>query len=201
MTKTAQPGGAGRIGEFEVARVGYGAMQLDPESTSVERAVAVLRRAVELGVNHNDTASFYAFGEVDRRIRQALAPYHDDLVIVSKVGARSATGQIPLAAAQKPAELRAAVEEDLAELGFDRVHVVNLRRLDLGPGLRAEGDQLVDLDDQLAELIALRDEGKIGAGDLVLDADALARLDAGYDSEQDPLANGDGVEAFFDEVR
>jgi pyridoxine 4-dehydrogenase len=79
------------------------------------------------------------------------------------------TGQIPLAAAQKPAELRAAVEEDLAELGLDRVHVVNLRRLDLGPGLRAEGDQLVDLDDQLAELIALRDEGKIGAGDLVLE--------------------------------
>ena len=111
------------------------------------------------------------------------------------------TGQIPLAAAQKPAELRAAVEDDLAELGLDRVHVVNLRRLDLGPGLRAEGDQLVDLDDQLAELIALRDEGKIGAGDLVLDADALARLDAGYDSEQDPLANSDGLEAFFDEVR
>ena len=111
-----------------------------------------------------DTASFYAGGEVNRRIRQALAPYRDDLVIVSKVGAsHDADGPIPLKAAQKPAELRAAVEDDLRELGLDRVPVVNLRRLDLGPGLAAEGDQVVDLDDQLAEMIALRDEGKIGA--------------------------------------
>ena len=68
-----------------------------------------------------------------------------------------------MAAAQKPAELRAAVEDDLRQLGIDRIHVVNLRRLDLGPGVQAEGDQIVDLDDQLAELIALREEGKIGA--------------------------------------
>jgi pyridoxine 4-dehydrogenase len=323
MTKTAQPGGSGsidpggraRIGEFEVARIGYGAMQLDPESTSVEDAVAVLRRAVELGVNHIDTASFYSNGEVDRRIRQALAPYRDDLVIVSKVGARSVSGgRIPLAAAQQPADLRAAIEADLALLGVDRIHVVNLRRLDLGPGLQAEGDQIVNLDDQLAEMIALRDEGKIGAigissvpkevvekampagivcvqnaysllsraqedllelsvaqdiawvpyfplgssfpgfpkpaadptvqriaadlgatpsqvglawllahapntlliagtrsldhleeniaaGDVELDSDALAQLDAIYDPQTDPLANGDGVEAFLDEVR
>jgi aryl-alcohol dehydrogenase-like predicted oxidoreductase len=313
MTNTPHPGGVGRIGEFEVARIGYGAMQLGPES-SVDDAVAVLRRAVELGVNHIDTASFYSNGEVNRRIRAALAPYRDDLVIVSKVGARSVTGTIPLAAAQRPAELRAAVEADLTQLGVDRVHVVNLRRLDLGPGLQAEGDQLVDLDDQLAEMIALRDEGKIGAigissvpievverampagivcvqnaysllnraqeqlldlcvaediawvpyfplgssfpgfpkpaedptvraiatqtgatpsqvalawllahtpntlliagtrslghleenvgtGDVVLDADALARLDARYDIDTDPLANADGVEAFLDEVR
>ena len=124
----------------------------------------MLRRAVELGVNHIDTASFYGPGEVNRRIRAALAPYPDDLVIVSKVGARY-TGEdpIPLAAAQRPAELRAAVEDDLRQLGLDRIPVVNLRRLDLGPGLAAEGDQIVDLDDQLAEMIALRDEGKIGA--------------------------------------
>ncbi len=91
-------------------------------------------------------------------------PYRDDLVIVSKVGAQHVTdGQIPLAAAQKPAELRAAVEDDLRQLGLESVPVVNLRRLDLGPGLAAEGDQAVDLDDQLAEMIALRDEGKVGA--------------------------------------
>jgi aryl-alcohol dehydrogenase-like predicted oxidoreductase len=139
-------------------------MQLDPDSTSTDDAVALLRRAVELGVNHVDTASFYSDGEVNRRIRQALSPYRDDLVIVSKVGAKSVTGGvIPLAAAQKPAELRAAVDADLAQLGVDRIDVVNLRRLDLGPGLQAEGDQIVDLDDQLAEMIALRDEGKIGA--------------------------------------
>jgi pyridoxine 4-dehydrogenase len=153
----------GQIGTKTVARMGYGAMQLF-EATSLEDAVAVLRRAVELGVNHIDTASFYGPGEVNRRIRAALAPYPDDLVIVSKVGARW-TGEepIPLASAQKPAELRAAVEDDLRQLGLDRVPVVNLRRLDLGPGLTAEGDQIVDLDDQLAEMVALRDEGKIGA--------------------------------------
>jgi aryl-alcohol dehydrogenase-like predicted oxidoreductase len=164
MTTTTQPGGVGRIGESPVARIGYGAMQLDPDSTSTDGAVALLRRAVELGVNHVDTASFYSDGEVNRRIRQALSPYRDDLVIVSKVGAKSVTGGvIPLAAAQKPAELRAAVDADLAQLGVDRIDVVNLRRLDLGPGLQAEGDQIVDLDDQLAEMVALRDEGKIGA--------------------------------------
>jgi pyridoxine 4-dehydrogenase len=163
MTDAPHPGGRARIGELEVARIGYGAMQLDPESTETEDAVALLRRAVELGVNHVDTASFYSDGEVNRRIQAALAPYRDDLVIVSKVGGRSVTGPIPIAAAQKPAELRAAVEADLAQLAIDRIHVVNLRRLDLGPGLKAEGDQIVDLDDQLAEMIALRDEGKIGA--------------------------------------
>ena len=70
---------------------------------------------------------------------------------------------IPLTAAQKPAELRRAVEDDLMQLGVETIPVVNLRRLDLGPGLRAEGDQIVGLDDQLAEMIALRNEGKIGA--------------------------------------
>lgn len=154
----------GRIGDHTVARVGYGAMQLE-DRVPFDDAVAVLRRAVERGVNHIDTASFYAGGEVNRRIRKALAPYPDDLVIVSKVGAAWTTdaGPIPLRPAQRPAELRAAVEEDLKQLGLERIPVVNLRRLDLGPGLTAEGDQIVDLDDQLAEMIALRDEGKIGA--------------------------------------
>ena len=158
---TDNPGGSANIGTHPVARVGYGAMQLF--ETSLDNAVAVLRRAIELGVNHIDTASFYGPGEVNRRIHAALAPYPDDLVIVSKVGARH-TGEdpIPLGAAQRPAELRAAVEDDLSQLGLDQIPVVNLRRLDLGPGLQAEGDQIVDLDDQLAEMITLRDEGKIG---------------------------------------
>ncbi len=162
MTGKPHPGGTGSIGTNTVARVGYGAMQLF--ETSPDNASAVLRRAVERGSNHIDTASFYGPGEVNRRIRDALAPYPDNLVIVSKVGARY-TGEepIPLAPAQKPAELRAAVEDDLRQLGLERIAVVNLRRLDLGPGLAAEGDQIVDLDDQLAEMIALRDEGKIGA--------------------------------------
>ncbi|OBF04744.1 aldo/keto reductase [Mycobacterium sp. ACS4054] len=162
MTDTPQPGGPGNIGASTVARVGYGAMQLF--ETAPEDAAAVLRRAVELGVNHIDTASFYGPGEVNRRIRAALFPYADDLVIVSKVGARYTGEQpIPLAAAQKPAELRAAVEDDLRQLGLDCVPVVNLRRMDLGPAVGADGDQIVDVDDQAAEMIALRDEGKIGA--------------------------------------
>ena len=161
MTDQRHPGGIGNIGTHTVARVGYGAMQLFEPAP--DDATAVLRRAVELGVNHIDTASFYGPGEVNRRIKAALSPYRDDLVIVSKVGARF-TGEepIPLAAAQRPAELRAAVEDDLRQLGVDCVPVVNLRRMDLGPGVAAEGDQIVDLDDQLAEMVALRDEGKIG---------------------------------------
>ena len=161
MTDQLHPGGIGNMGTHTVARVGYGAMQLFEPAP--DDATAVLRRAVELGVNHIDTASFYGPGEVNRRIRAALSPYRDDLVIVSKVGARFTGEQpIPLAAAQRPAELRAAVEDDLRQLGLERVPVVNLRRMDLGPGVAAEGDQIVDLDDQLAEMIALRDEGKIG---------------------------------------
>lgn len=145
-----------------VARVGYGAMQLF--GAAREDATRVLRRAVELGVNHIDTASFYGPGEVNRRIREALAPYPDDLVIVSKIGARYTGAEpMPLTAAQKPAELRAAVEDDLRQLGLDCVPVVNLRRMDIGPSAEVEEGQDVDVDDQLAEMIALRDEGKIGA--------------------------------------
>src|SRR5579859_4763530 len=138
MSDVAHTRTSGRLGGLTVARAGYGAMQLDG-SVTTDDAVAVLRRAVELGVNHIDTASFYANGEVNRRIRRALEPYPDDLVIVSKVGAAHTTdGPVPLRAAQKPAELRAAIEADLEQLGLERIPVVNLRRLDLGPGLSAE---------------------------------------------------------------
>ncbi len=160
---TPHPGGTGTLGGHRVARLGYGAMGLD-HGLPRDDATAVLRRAVELGVNHIDTASFYDDGVVNGRIRDALTPYRDDLVLVSKVGARSVSGgPMPLALAQHPADLRAAVELDLAGLGVEQIPVVNLRRADLGPGLVAEGDQIVDLDDQLAEMITLRDQGKIGA--------------------------------------
>jgi pyridoxine 4-dehydrogenase len=171
---------AAQIGTHSVHRVGYGAMQLD-QQVGDDDAATVLRRAVELGVNHIDTASFYGAGEVNRRIRRALAPYPDDLLIVSKVGATPAAGPRPLQPAQKPEQLRAEVEANLTELGLECIPVVNLRRLDLGPGLAAEGDQVVSLDDQLAEMIALRDEGKIGGiGLSAVDTDGVrAALGAG----------------------
>ncbi|QBI52246.1 aldo/keto reductase [Streptomonospora litoralis] len=157
------PGGTGTLGERRVGRIGYGAMQLWERDR--DAAGRVLSRAVELGVDHIDTASFYGdSAAVNRAIHAALAPYPDDLALVSKVGARHEAGkEIPLAPAQHPDQLRAQVELDLRSLGTDHLTAVNLRRMDIGPGIVAEGDDAAPLDDQLAELIALRDEGKIGA--------------------------------------
>nr|WP_221377191.1 aldo/keto reductase [Actinoplanes polyasparticus] len=149
----------GKLGQYDVLRVGYGAMQL--EHADRGDAVTILRRAVELGVDHLDTAQFYGPGTVNELIREALHPYGEGLRIATKVGAVIHPTE-RLAAAQKPAELRAAVEQNLRTLGVDQVAVVNLRRADVSPGIIASGDQSVDLDSQLAELIALRDEGKIG---------------------------------------
>ncbi|MFF0271331.1 aldo/keto reductase [Kribbella sp. NPDC004536] len=156
-----RPRGTVKLGQYEIARIGYGAMQLEHVDTAA--ATAVLHRAVELGVNHLDTASFYGHTTGNQHIRAALHPYPDDLVIVSKVGARRVDGPVPLTLAQQPHELREQIHLDLTSLGLEQVPVVNLRRADQGPGLIAEGDQVVPLDDQLAELIALRNEGLIGA--------------------------------------
>jgi hypothetical protein len=149
-----------------VSRIGFGAMQLHGpggrEAPAAEVAEAILREAVEGGANHLDTALFYGGGEVNRLIRAALAPYPDDLVLATKVGAR----ELPdggLTPAQKPEELRAQVEENLRTLGAEALDLVYMRRVDSPPGLVAEGDQVVDLDRQLAELAALREEGKVRA--------------------------------------
>ncbi|MBP2336711.1 aryl-alcohol dehydrogenase-like predicted oxidoreductase [Saccharothrix coeruleofusca] len=146
-----------------VSRIGYGAMQLERLRGNRDDAVALLRRAVELGVDHVDTAQFYGFGFVNDVIREVLGT-DDDVLVVTKVGADpNPGGRVPLRPAQRPEQLRASVEDNLRSLGVDQLAVVNLRRLDAGPGLRPHGDQLVDLDDQLAVMTALRDEGKIGA--------------------------------------
>jgi hypothetical protein len=163
-TSPAAPGGIAPLAGRAVARIGFGAMQLAelPVRPTVDReaALAVLRRAAGQGVNHIDTAQFYGDGTANQLIRAALAPYPADLALVSKVGAEhTADG---LVAAQRPEQLRAAVEANLATLGTEQLAVVNLRRMDGPPGILAGGDQLVDLDSQLAELVALRDEGKIG---------------------------------------
>jgi pyridoxine 4-dehydrogenase len=146
-----------------VSRVGYGAMRLERLHHDPGAAVALLRRAFELGVDHVDTAQFYGNGFVNEVIRQAIRP-GDDVLVASKVGADpDPGGPIPLRLAQRPEELRASVEDNLRALGLDRIPLVNLRRADRRPGVLAEGDQLVGLDDQLAVMTALRDEGKIGA--------------------------------------
>ncbi|MFD8723695.1 aldo/keto reductase [Streptomyces sp. NPDC059629] len=146
-----------------VLRIGYGALQLGRLHDRRGEAVALLRRAVELGVDHVDTAEFYGFGFANDVIREVLRS-QGGVLVVTKVGADpNPGGHLPLRLAQRPEQLRASVENNLRSLGLDRLPVVNLRRLDSGPGLRPEGDQVVDLDDQLAVMTALRDEGKIGA--------------------------------------
>jgi hypothetical protein len=158
---TRAPGGTVTLAGRPVARIGFGVMQLERPGVGKDAALAILRQAAGAGVNHLDTAQFY--GACNELIREALAPYDDDLVLATKVGAvRDADAKpLPLVPAQRPGELRDQVEANLAALGTDRLGVVNLRRLDAKPGIIAEGEQRVDLDDQLAELNALRDAGKI----------------------------------------
>jgi pyridoxine 4-dehydrogenase len=156
----------------DVVLVGYGAMQLTHGGrVTPETAVAVLRLAAMSGVNHIDTAWFYGAGACNAFIREALAPYPESLIVATKLGAdNSADGG--LVAAQRPEELRRQVEANLASLGVERLDVAYLRRLDFGPGIIAEGEQKVDIDDQLAELGALREAGKIRSI-------ALSNVDAG----------------------
>ncbi|WP_445257712.1 oxidoreductase [Nocardioides aurantiacus] len=151
------------LGSLPVHRVGYGAMQLPGPGVmgpprDRDEALAVLRRAVELGVDHVDTSQFYGPDVANELIHDALHPYPEDLVLVSKVGARrDAEGAwLP---AQRPEELRRGVEDNLRTLDVERLGAVNLRLMDAGHDVPA--DQLVPLEDQLAEMAALRDEGKI----------------------------------------
>lgn len=153
----------GSLGSLPVHRVGYGAMQLPGPGVmgpprDREEALAVLRRAVELGVDHIDTSQFYGPDVANELIREALHPYSDDLVLVSKVGARrDAEGAwLP---AQRPEELRAGVEDNLRTLRVEQLGAVNLRLMDAGHDVPA--DQQVALEDQVAEMVALREEGKI----------------------------------------
>jgi aryl-alcohol dehydrogenase-like predicted oxidoreductase len=140
-----------------VRRVGFGAMQLPGPGVfgppkDKEVALEILRRVVDAGVNHIDTAQFYGPDVANDLIREALHPYSEDLVIVSKVGAsRDESGQ--WLGAQRPEELRAGVEANLASLGLEQVPVVNLRRHPMAD---------VAFGDQLAAMVDMRDEGLIG---------------------------------------
>jgi aryl-alcohol dehydrogenase-like predicted oxidoreductase len=147
------------LGDKPIGRLGFGAMQLagpgvfgppsDPDA-----ARAVLRRAVELGVDHIDTSQFYGPDVVNDLIREALHPYPEQLKLVTKVGARrdEQGGWLP---AQTPDELREGVEANLRSLQVERMDLVNLRLLE------HDDHPAVPLDDQLGELEALRTEGKL----------------------------------------
>jgi aryl-alcohol dehydrogenase-like predicted oxidoreductase len=119
------------LGDRTVKRLGYGAMQLAGPGVfgppkDRDAALAVLRAAIKAGVNHIDTSDFYGPHVTNRLIREALAPYPDDLVIVTKVGARRGEDGSWLPAFTK-AELAQAVHDNLRNLGLDTLEVVNLR--------------------------------------------------------------------------
>ena len=130
---SVEPSGAFRLGDRLVRRLGYGAMRLsgpgifgppgDPKT-----AVAVLREAVSSGVNHIDTSDYYGPHITNQLIREALHPYPDDLVIVTKIGARRGEDASWLPASS-PAELTQAVHDNLRNLSLDVLDVVNLRNM------------------------------------------------------------------------
>jgi aryl-alcohol dehydrogenase-like predicted oxidoreductase len=149
-----------RLGDHTVRRLGYGAMQLAGPGVfgpprDVDAARTVLREAVALGVNHIDTSDFYGPHVTNQLIREALHPYADDLVIVTKIGARR-DGQgawLPAVSAQ---ELRQAVHDNLRNLGLDVLEVVNFRSM-----LDVHGPAEGSLEEQVTALAELREEGLI----------------------------------------
>ena len=123
--------GTFRLGDRRVHRLGYGAMQLAGPGVfgpprDRDAALAVLRAAIESGIDHIDTSDFYGPHVTNRLIREALHPYRDDLVIVTKIGARrdDEGGWLPAFSRE---ELAAAVHDNLRHLGLDVLDVVNLR--------------------------------------------------------------------------
>jgi len=152
------------IGSYTVGRVGFGAMQLPGPGVigpprDHDQALAVLRRAIELGINHIDTAQFYGPNVANELIREALHPYPANLALVSKVGARrdEAGAWQP---AQEPDKLRADIEENLRTLDIDRLAAVNLRIHAGDPTSIGPVDREL-FDAQLSAMIKARDEGLI----------------------------------------
>ncbi len=146
-----------QLGRFSVAPIGFGAMQLPGPGVfgpprDREQALTVLRRAVELGVDHIDTAQYYGPAVANELIREALYPYPDNLALVSKVGARrdESGGWLPY---NEPDQLRRAIEENLRTLRVEQLAAVNLRLMDATPDGR--------FDDQLTAMIQAREDGLI----------------------------------------
>ena len=150
-----------KLGSHDVRRIGFGAMQLAGPGVfgpprDHDEAIAVLRRAVELGVDHIDTSQYYGPDVVNALIREALHPYPEGLRLVTKVGARRDDKGAWLPAL-RPDELRAGVEDNLRTLGVEQMTLVNLRLLDGEPG-SAEVPPLAEM---LGALEDMRQEGKL----------------------------------------
>ena len=148
------------MGDRTVRRIGYGAMQLAGPGVfgpprDHDAALAVLRAAVAAGVNHIDTSDFYGPHVTNRLIREALAPYPDDLVLVTKLGARRGddASWIP---AQSADDLRRGLEDNLRHLGLDAMEVVNMRFMGDGHGPTDE-----PVEPQMRALAEMQREGLI----------------------------------------
>ncbi|HET8656597.1 MAG TPA: aldo/keto reductase family oxidoreductase [Longimicrobiaceae bacterium] len=148
------------LGDRTVKRMGYGAMQLAGPGVfgppaDHDAALAVLREAVELGVDHVDTSDFYGPHVTNRLIREALAPYPDDLVIVTKIGARRGADAawIPAFSA---GELTRAVHDNLRNLGLEVLDVVNLRLM-----FSAHGPAEGSIEEPLTVLADLQRQGLV----------------------------------------
>lgn len=148
-----------RLGPVTVSRIGFGAMQLPGPGVfgpprDRDQAIAVLRRAAELGVDHIDTAQYYGPGVANELIRAALYPYPEGLALVSKVGARrDSSGRV--LRFDSPAQLTKGIEDNLRSLAVDHLAAVNLRLMD-------EARPSQRFDDQLTAMVKARDNGLIG---------------------------------------
>src|SRR5919197_2026977 len=136
------------IGPRRVRRIGFGAMRLPGPGVwgppaDRDAALAVLRRAVALGVDHIDTAQYYGPDVANELIRTALHPYPDGLLLAAKVGGRRGDDRSWLPAG-RPDELRAAVHDNLRTLGVDRLGLVNLRLGGEGKGMADSGVPLAE---------------------------------------------------------
>jgi pyridoxine 4-dehydrogenase len=156
----AKRAGTFQLGSRTVTRMGYGAMQLAGPHVfgppkDHDQAIAVLRAVIESGITHIDTSDFYGPHVTNQLISEALHPYRDDLTIVTKIGAmRGADGSWNYA--QKPAELEAAVHDNLRNLKLDVIDVVNMRLM-FEVGSPAEGN----IEEQITTLAELQRKGLV----------------------------------------
>jgi pyridoxine 4-dehydrogenase len=189
------PGGAYQLGDLTVSRVGFGAMQLAGPGVfgppaDRDQAVAVLREAVELGVTHIDTADFYGPYVTNEIIHEALAPYRDDVHIVTKVGAvRDETGGWVME--RTPAGLREQVHANLRHLKLDALDVVNLR---VGGGSDGHSPVPGSVAEPFGALAELREQGLIRHL-------GLSTVDAGQLAEAQAIAPVVCVQNFYNVAR